>query len=337
VNHRDLFLLLHNRVSLALLGLTLVVLIGTVGYVFIEGWSLLDSLYMSVITITTVGYREVEPLSAAGQIFTMGLLFVGVGSAFYVLTAMVAAIIEGDFGLAFGARRMRAAIDRMSNHCIVCGFGRVGEEIARELGERKADLVVIDWGAPAVERARTTGLLVEDGDATAERVLLAAGLERCRALIACTDSDATNTFITLAAKGLRPDVMVVARISSPSVETKVRQAGANRVISPYTIGGRRMAYAALQPIIEDFIDVAPGDVLGDRILAEVAADESSGLVGKALTEVLGSCRDAVVLAVRHANGEMKVGPASSTVLMLGDRMMVVGGEDDLRSIGASPR
>jgi voltage-gated potassium channel len=287
---------------------------------------------MAVITITTVGYREVGPLSREGQLFTAALLFSGVGVAFYILTVMSAAIIEGDLRQVFGIRRMRTAIERLRDHYIVCGYGRVGQEIAREFAERRESFVVVDMRAESIEVARAHGVLLVEGDATSAEVLSRAGIERCRALIAASDSDAGNTFITLTAKGLRPDVFVVARVGRPDVESKLRLAGAGRVISPYAIGGRRMALAALQPIMTDFIDIVRTGPDTDRILAEFAVDAASGLAGKEIGDVLAACRDVVPLAVRSASGAMTVGPAASTRLALGDRLMVVGTEEDLRRV-----
>ena len=326
----------YNRVVLGLLGLLIILMVGTAGYMLIEGWSLLDAFYMSAITITTVGYREVEPLSEGGQLFTIGLLFFGVGAAFYILTTLVAAIIEGDLRQVFGARRMKMNIERLQDHYIVCGYGRVGEEIAREMSARKVPFIVVDTNEPRLQLARDAGLLVIQGDATSEAVLQTAGIGRCRALIAASDSDSANTYITLTAKGISRDTFVVARVGSPAVEAKLRQAGADRVVSPYLIGGRRMALAAMQPIITDFIDLFP-DPRGERLLAEVSVDSESGLAGKELADALAGCHDVVVLAVRDAQGSLNVGPARSTTLTTGDILLVIGEEDELRSLGAVAR
>jgi voltage-gated potassium channel len=326
----------YNRVVLGLLALLLILMTGTGGYMAIEGWSFADAFYMSAITITTVGYREVEPLSRAGQMFTIVLLFFGVGAAFYILTTLVAAIIEGDLRQVFGARRMKMTIERLSDHYIVCGYGRVGEEIAREMRHRNVPFIVVDTNEPRLQHARDAGLLVIQGDATSEDVLASAGIARCRALIAASDSDSANTYITLTSKGMHPETFVVARVGSPAVESKLRQAGADRVISPYLIGGRRMALAAMQPIITDFIDLFP-DTQAERLLAEVTVDAASGLVGKELSQALAGCADVVVLALRDPQGKLSVGPARTTMLSLGDILVVIGDEADLRSLGAIAR
>ena len=333
----DVSLLLTSRVAKGLVALAGIIAVGTAGYMAIEGWSFLDAVYMTVTTVTTVGFREVRPLSTEGRVFTLFLLLFGVGVAFYILTAMVAAIIEGDLRHLFGERRIRLAIERLRDHYIICGFGRVGEEIAREMLARKVPFVVVDTNIPQLERAREQGLLTVQGDATTEATLQQARIEHCRALIAASDSDSSNTYITLTAKGIRPETFVVARVGSPAVERKLRQAGADRVVSPYLIGGRRMALAALQPIITDFIDLFRTDTQGDRLLAEVAVDEQSGLLGKELSEALEGCRDVVVLAVRDGAGSLTVGPARSTRLAQGDILLVIGDEAELSVIGARTR
>jgi voltage-gated potassium channel len=323
----------YDRVFIGVAALAVIFVAATAGYMVIEGWSFLDALYMTAITITTVGYREVEPMSQAGIIFTIIVLFVGVGSAFYILTALVATIIEGDLGQIFGERRMKIAIERLKDHHIICGFGRVGEEIAREFMERGASFVVIDRDPEALDRARATGFLIVQGDATEEEVLKQAGIERCTSIIAAADSDAGNTYITLTAKILQPDVYVIARVGAAANEAKLRQAGADRVVSPYLIGARRMAVTALQPNLLDFMDIVSLGPQGPGVLGEFAVDPDSGLEGHTLGEVFASAPDVVVLAVRNERGTLIVGPAPSTRLALGDRLMVFGAEEQVRRVG----
>ena len=238
----------YHRVAVGLVLFVVVITIGTGGYLLIEGWPFLDALYMAVITVTTVGFREAEPLSTGGKIFTIFLILFGVGSAFYILTALAATIIEGDLRQVFWERRMKSTIERLKDHYIICGYGRVGEEIAREFKERKVPFIVVDRNAEALEKARREGALTVEGDATLEETLVEAGIERCEGLIAASDSDAGNTYITLTAKGLHKEAFVVARVGAPGNESKMRQAGADRIVSPYAMGGRRMALVALQPL-----------------------------------------------------------------------------------------
>jgi voltage-gated potassium channel len=325
----------YERVAFGIGVLVAVLVAGTAGYMLIEDWSLLDAVYMASITITTVGYSEVRPVSETGRVFTIGLMFLGVGTAFYILTALVAVIIEGELREVFGARRIRLMIEHLHDHYIVCGYGRVGEQIALELQNRGAPFVLVEMNEARTEEARSKGVLVVPGDATVASTLEEAGIERCRALIAASDADSTNTFITLTAKALRPETYVVARISSEAVEGKLMQAGADRTVSPYRIGGRRMAFAALQPLVTDFIDIFPSAGQGDRVLAEIPVEDASEFAGKELGEALAGTKDVTVLAVRGANGLLDVGPPRSRVLSAGEILIIVGDEEDISALGVS--
>ncbi len=329
--------LMSNRVIAGLVLLGLVLAIATAGYMLIEGWSFLDAFYMAVTAVTTVGFSEVHPLSTNGRVFTLFVVLFGVGIAFYILTAMVAAIIEGDFRQVLDLRRLRLAVQDLEDHYIVCGYGRVGEEVVRELKERDAPLVVVDISETAIDRARAAGVLTVLGDATMEETLVEAGIMRSSTLFAASDSDSINTYITLTAKGLRPETFVVARLRSPNVESKLRQAGADRVVSPYSMGGRRMAFAALQPFVTDFVDLFSNDPLGERVLAEMAVDEGSEFAGRELGDVLARSGEVVVLAVRDTEGRLIVGPPRSRLLQAGEIMIVIGAEDDVGSIGVTRR
>jgi len=338
VNARLLFIsLLHSRVAVGLLMLAAVLLAGTLAFVAVEGWPVGDAFFMALTTVTTVGYGEVRPLDTSGRVIASLLILFGVGLAFYIFTAMVAAIIEGDLQELFGLRRMRTMIEHMHEHHIVCGFGRVGEEISGEMGAHKARFVVVDQDEQSLERARALGVLTVQGDATTEDTLRRAGIGRARAVIAATESDVANTYITLTARGLRPDVFIVARVSTPDLASKLRQAGANRVISPYSIGGRRMALAALQPIMTDFFDIVSAASADERILAEFSVDGGSGLAGRVLSEALEGCKNVVVLAVRNAADQITVAPPLTTRLLAGDRLTLIGDEDELSRIGAVSR
>jgi voltage-gated potassium channel len=323
----------YSRVIGGLAALAVILLLATAGYMVIEGWTFLDALYMTVITLTTVGYREVEPLSRAGMVFTMIVLFVGVGTAFYILTALVSTIIEGDLRQLFGERRMKIQVEHLKDHHIICGYGRVGEEIALEFRQRQAPFVVVDLDPASLDRARAEGYLILQGDATQEETLLRAGLNRCASLIAALDSDAGNTYITLTAKMVRPEVRVVARVAAAANEKKLVQAGADHIVSPYQMGGRRLALSALQPILLDFMDIVSLGSQGPGVLGEFGVDEESGLQGRTIGDVLSGTPDIVVLAVRSERGTFIVGPAHATRLALGDRLMVFGPEDQLRRVG----
>ena len=221
--------------------LLLIILSGTFGYMIIEGWSFIDSLFMTITTISTVGYDEVYPLSTAGQVFSIVLILGGVGILFYILTTVVQHILEGELGIRIGRQRMEAKINRMRNHFILCGYGRVGRAIASTFKQQGFEFVIIDRNETTIKEAQQNDYLIILDDATKNNVLRHARIEHARGLVAACGSDADNTYITLAARQLNPTLPIIARANSQDAEAKLLQAGANRVIAPETIGGQRMA------------------------------------------------------------------------------------------------
>ena len=314
----------------ALFGL---LVLGVTGYMTIEGWSFLDALYMTVITVTTVGFREVHPLGDGGRIFTIFVVLFGVGVAFYILTTLVQTVVEGELAEALGVRRMQARIEALSDHYILCGFGRVGEEIASEFKERAVPFVIVESNPEAIERAQEYQYLVIAGDATQDAILEKAGIYRARALMAASDSDSGNTYITLTAKALKPDLFVTARVGQPASEARVRRAGADRVISPYSLAGRRMALSALQPLMVDFFDVLASGRPSEQLLAELVVTDESAIVRQEVHDAMHACRGTALLAVQHPDGELLVGPPGSYVLQPGDRLMLLSNEADMEELG----
>lgn len=312
--------------------------IGTAGYMAIEGWNFLDSLYMTVITITTIGYNEVRPLRDGGRVFSIFLAIGGVGAIFYSLIAVFQFLLEGELATILGGQRMKGRIQNLSDHYILCGFGRVGEEITKEFEARRVPYVIIESNPEAIERANQRGYLLLVGDATYDSILKEAGIERARCLLAASDSDAGNTYIVLTAKALNPDIFAVARAAHPESEARMTRAGANRVFSPYVAAARHMALSALQPILVGFSDamVEEGEE-GGGVLAEVGISEDDGLAGNTIEEVLKGCPTIVVLAVQHSTGELTVGPPRLTRLSVGDKLIVMGQEDELESIRPATR
>jgi voltage-gated potassium channel len=306
--------------------------IGTSGYMILEGWSFLDALYMSVITLTTVGYREVQPLDRSGQIFTMLFTVSGVGAIFYALFSLFQFLLEGELGSFLGVRRMKGQIENLKNHYILCGFGRVGEEVSREFAEREIPFVVTEINPEAIERAERRGVLLLVGDATNDDILREAGIMRARCLLAASDSDSGNTFIVLTARALNPELFIVARAGNPESEPRMVRAGADRVFSPYITAGRQMALAAIQPMVVEFIDTLAMRQVGGTILAEIDVTRESGLAGQTIYDLLHKSRTIVVLGLQKATGQLQVGPPSSTVLEAGDKVIVMGEEDELERI-----
>ena len=313
--------------------LSALIAFGVIGYMAIEGWSFLDALYMTVTTVTTVGFREIEPLSDGGQVFTIFVILFGVGVALYILTTVVQIVIEGEFAEALGERRMEQRIGALNDHCILCGFGRVGEEIAQELYDRGIPFVIVENNDEAIERAQTHVYLLIEGDATQDAVLEKAGIRRAKTLMAASDSDSGNTYITLTAKALNPEVFVVTRVGHREGEARARRAGADRVISPYSLAGRRMALSALQPMMVDFFDVLAAPHQGEQLLAELVVGEDSDVAGCSVEVALRECGTTTLLAVQRASGEVVVGPQGSVVLRPGDRLMLLSNERDMEVLG----
>jgi len=303
--------------------LVFIVAIGVIGYRVIEGWSFIDALYMTIITITTVGFAEVHPLSEAGKVFSIFIIIGGVGGALYTLTAMVQYILEGQFGITMGRRRMKAKIAKLKGHFILCGYGRVGQEIARVFSEEKASFVVIENNEERVAKAEADGYLCLHADATSDEVLKEAGIERARGLVAALGSDADNTFITLSARGLKPDLFIESRSSSDEAEVKLKRAGADRIISPHAIGGRRMAMLALRPAVVDFIDTVTYRTGRELQLENVDVASGSPLIGQTMKQV--RSRDGItVLAMRKKGGKLLANPPGKETIEDGDRLIVIG-------------
>lgn len=323
---------LGNRISIGI-GLVLcLLLVGVSGYMLIEGWTFSDALFMTVITISTVGYGEVHPLSPAGRLFTSMLIVFGVGVLFYALTNLVSFVVEGQLALTLGRRRMLGKIARLSEHFVLCGFGRVGDAIAREFMEQHIPFVVLDNNPAAIAHAADLGYLYLEGDAADDEMLKAAGIKRAQGLIAAGDSDASNTYITLSAKSLRPDLFVIARVGTPNNEAKLRRAGADRVISPYTLAGHRMALAASRPFMVDFIDALRYGRQG-TLLAEIDVKPQTRLANTTLAQACAGATTVTVLAVQRPNGELIVGPHGNTGIEAGDQLIVIGDEEEVRALG----
>jgi len=298
----------------------------------IEGFSFLDALYQTITAVTTAGFGEINPLGSAGQVFTIIIIILGVIVILYVLTAVMQIAVEGELESILGARRMKTKIEALKDHYILCGFGRVGTEIAREFTTRGVPFVIVDSNPEAIARAQADGYLLVEGDATSDAVLREAGIDRARGLLAASDSDAGNTFVVLAAKALRPDLYVVSRAARAESRPRMLRAGADRAISPYAIAGRRMALSALQPLVVEFIDTLARGRHEEQILAEIEISQESGLGGRTIEDVMQSCRAAVVLGVQRATGAIQVGPRGDTSLDVGDRLIVLGEEAELEAI-----
>ena len=319
-----------RRIRLALLALAAVIVVGTIGYIAL-GFSVLDALYQTVTTITTVGFREVRPLSAVGEIFTILLILVGVGTALYTLGVLLEGLIEGHLRLHLGRRRMDQQIRRLTGHVIICGWGRVGRACAEYLSATGQDVVIVDRNA---ERLADLEYMTVLGDVTDDHVLEAAGVARARALIAALDTDADNVYVTLSSRALRPDLVIIARARTESSRSKLVRAGADRAVNPQLIGGRRMAAYALAPHVAEFLDVVMHDEALEFRLDQVEIAARSPLAGLSLQQAaLADTTGVLLLAVRSsATGPFLPNPRPDMVLDPKMILIVVGADGQLEAL-----
>lgn len=324
----DLLVAFDNLVGPLVLLVTTTV-VGTVGYKLLLDVNWLDALYQSVITLSTVGFHEVVPFSDGAKVFTIVLVFFGVGAVFYVITLLAATVVEGEARRKIVRRLMMRKVEALQDHFVVCGFGKVGREIALVLAGREQPFVILDIDTGALADAEALGYLVVHGDAESEEVQRRAGVDRAQSVVAATESDSLNTYITLVARSLNPNAYIVARSESHTSEQKLMLAGAQRVISPYAIGARRMALSALQPMMADFMDVLAAGRLGDQLIAEIDISQESVYRGQALSEVFRNSSNTTVLAIRRADQSLIVGPRGNAILESGDIVIVLANENDL--------
>jgi voltage-gated potassium channel len=314
--------------------LAAVVVASTAGYVAF-GFGLVDALYQTVTTVSTVGFREVQPLETSGEkLFTIAVIVAGVGTALYTFSALLESLVEGEVAELLGRRRMDRSIAKMADHLIVCGFGRVGREVARNAVERGAAVVVVDLDP---DRCRSVeGCAVVQGDATDEHILHAAGIDRARALIAALNADADNLYVTLTARSLNPDLFIISRARTEASEPKMRQAGANRVVNPQRLGGARMVAFALEPAVTEFFDVIMHERSLDYRLAEVGVPNASPLAGHTIRDT--HIRDrtgALVLGLRKRSGKIDPNPGPETTIDAGDVVIAIGTVDQLAALRAA--
>jgi voltage-gated potassium channel len=315
-----------RRVQGAILALVIIATLGVLGYMVFEGWSFTDALYMTVITLTTVGYREVRPLDMSGQLWTIVLLITGVGTLFYAAVSSVELVVEGTIRGYFGRRRMEAAIGKLNGHQILCGYGRVGRQVAREFATDNVPFVIIEQDPETVEECLAEGYLTVLGEASDDEVLEKAGIRRAKGLVAAVDSDADNVFVVLSARKMNPKLHIVARASSDESAAKLEMAGADRTLSPYAVGGRRLASLATQPLIVDFLDIVTRGEKGIEFrLEEFNVPEDSFIAGRTIGELrIGERTGAMILATRNKEGTFDTTPSAKDRLRAGDTLVVLG-------------
>jgi voltage-gated potassium channel len=318
-----------RRIRTALVALTVVTMVGTLGYLAL-GFTFLEALYQTITTVATVGFREVQPLTAAGQIFTIVLIVLGVGTVLYNLGVILEAVTEGHLREQLERRHMDKAIQAMNGHIIICGNGRVGRSSTEYLVAAGHQVVVVD-NDPARLEPSVRGVPYLRGDVTDDEVLRLAGIDRARALIAALDTDADTVYVTLSARAIRPDLVIVARARTTDSKAKLLLAGASRAINPQRIGGRRMAVFALQPQVAEFLDVVMHDEDLDFRIEEVHVGSGSSLAGQSVGELaLRERTGALLLAIRPAtNQQFEANPPSELIVPTGAVLIALGTASEL--------
>ena len=324
---------LARRFILIVVAIVTTLTIGTVGFTVIDGYPPFDAFYMSLTTMTTVGYGEIHPLSQAGRIFNSFLIVFGVTTIFIAIGAMTQTIIELEFGDAIGKRRNKRMIDNLKDHYIICGYGRVGRGAAHELRHAGVPFVVVDNNPDRAERAMLAGMLAVAADSTQDETLRLVGIERARGLVAALATDADNLFVLLSAKGLNPQIYVATRAAEEGAEAKMRRAGADAVFAPYAMTGHRLAQSLLRPHVVQFLDFTTKDVGEDIAIEQVRVSGASEMVSKTIKEMqLRKEVGVIVMAIRKESGEMVFNPPAETAVQGGDYLIVMVRPGNLRTL-----
>lgn len=328
----------RRRLLIATAMLVLLLAGGASWFALVEGFPLLDALYQVVITASTVGFEEVRPLDTSGRVFTMLFILLGIGIMFYVAGALVEELVAGGAAAALGRGRLNRRIRRMHDHHVICGYGRVGAAVVEELLAHGESPLVIEKDPDRLALAQAAGVTALSGDATDEAALVQAHVSAARVLIATTGSDADNTFIALTARALNRDIFIIAGSRNDSSVPHLEAAGVNRVFSPHRIAGRRIALAAVQPMLLDFVDTVsrrrPDSV---TMLAELVIDgEAAPLAGQTIADVFASLRGTRVLGLERLDGGLVVGPGGEIALRRGDRLMLYGEQQEIEGLRAEP-
>jgi voltage-gated potassium channel len=321
---------LGTRLTIVILLPVVLLALGTAGYELIEGWSFFDALYMTVITLTTVGFGEVHPLSHGGRAFTVFLSLGGIFTLFYAGTEAARAVISGEIRTLFGRRRMERRIADLRRHVIICGYGRVGKYVCDEFARRKLPFLIVDRDPQRLADLDLPHGHTLLGDATADGTLREAGIDHARALVVVVATDADNLFITMSARLLNPNIPIIARAEEEATIEKLRRAGATRVVSPYLIGGNRVAHAVLNPSVVDLIEVATSREHLDLQIQEVRIGPGSSLPGRTIADS-GVRTDIglILVAIKRGDGHMEFNPADRALMQDGDILIVMGRREQL--------
>ena len=314
-----------RQLKISITALLVLIFLGTVGYMIIEGWRFLDALYMTITTISTVGFREVHTLSDRGMLFTVLLIIFGVSVLWYTIGKFAQLMFEGQFQRFIGRRMVEKKIEALEGHYIICGFGRIGSLICKEFAAKPLPFVVVENKQDVIEKLEAEDYPYLRGNATEDETLLKAGIKRAKGLISVVTSDTENVYITLTARGLNPDLYILARAGEEGSEVKLKRAGANKVISPYHIGGSRMAQAILRPNVVDFIEIATGREHFDLQMEEICIPAASYCVGEnLLSSGFRKQTGVIIVGVKKASGKMVFNPDSQTRLDALDTLIILG-------------
>jgi voltage-gated potassium channel len=321
---------LPNNLKIALIFIMILIVIGTAGFYYIEGWNVLASFYTTVMTLTTVGYGDFAPQSSAGKVFTVILVIFGVGTMLYTVGLVAQTMVEGRLMNLMGRGKMEKAIDKMNNHYIVCGCGRIGYLICKELAAEKVDFVVVDNNPEVIQKIGEEGFVYFRGDAIHDKCLIGAGIKRAKGIVCVLPSDAQNLYVILTAKELNPNIWILSRSEEEESEHRLLRAGANRVMSPYTLGGNRMAMAILRPAMLDFIEITTRRQSLELRMDELEICEGSPLVGKSLEDSeIRQRYGLIIVAVKKDSGKMIFNPVASYIIQSGDKLIALGEDENV--------
>lgn len=320
-----------KKLKTAFLILLSITIIGTLGFHDIEGWGWIESLYTTITTMSTVGYGDFYPKTDTGRIFTVLLIIFGVGTMLYTIGLMAESMVEGKIRTIMGWGKMDKAIKKMSGHYIICGCGRIGYLICKELAQDKMDFVVVESDPGIIQRIDEEGFVYIKGDATNEKTLLGAGIKRARGVVCVLGTDADNLYVILTAKDLNPDAYILSRSEDENSEHRLLRAGADRVMSPYTLGGIRMAMALIRPAMLDFLEITTKRQSLELMMEEISIGDGSSLIGKSLeSSDIRQKYGLIIVAVKKETGMMIFNPVSSYMIERGDKLIAMGEDEKVR-------
>jgi voltage-gated potassium channel len=324
-------LILTGKLRIALIILFTIFIIGTVGFHVIEGWNFIDSFYATITTLSTVGYGDFTPITAGGKFFTVFIIIFGVGTMFYSLVLMAETFVEGRLRSLLGRGKLERMIEKMSDHYIICGCGRIGFLICRELAAEKVPCVVIDNNPEVIQKVQDEGFIYCKGDATQDKTLIEAGIKRAKGVVCVLPSDAENLYVILTAKELNQNIYIMSRSEEEESEHRLIRAGADRVMSPYTLGGVRMAMAILRPAMLDFIEITTRRQSLELRMEEISVCKGSPIIGMSLEESgIRQNYGLIIVAVKKDSGKMIFNPLADYLIAESDRLIAMGEDENVK-------